>query len=228
MARTPAKKSSAKKPPAKKSAAKPKRSSKTVPAAKKTTKKKVSKSTKTKPATVKAKAKAAKTKTTKAKTTKDKSAAKKPCRRTKEITLNRRDDEARRDDEPKALEPVIVDGTTLERREKVNRRRQIDPTTCERDYSESEVEFMNAMDEYKRKNGRMFPTCSEVLEVIRGLGYAQLSPAEIAVRKAAEVPAEGDFDSQVEAEANEAFELSSELHVETREETPLEETELVD
>ena len=34
------------------------------------------------------------------------------------------------------LEPVVVDGTTLERREKVNRRRQIDPTTCERDYSE--------------------------------------------------------------------------------------------
>jgi hypothetical protein len=34
---------------------------------------------------------------------------------------------------------------------------------------------MNAMDEYKRKSGRMFPTCSEVLEVIRSLGYVQLS-----------------------------------------------------
>jgi hypothetical protein len=65
----------------------------------------------------------------------------------------------------------------LERRAKVQRRRQIDPTTCERDYSVEEVEFMNAMDEYKRKNGRMFPTCSEVLEVIRSLGYVQLSPA---------------------------------------------------
>jgi hypothetical protein len=65
----------------------------------------------------------------------------------------------------------------LERRAKVQRRRQIDPTTCERDYSIEEVEFMNAMDEYKRKNGRMFPTCSEVLEVIRALGYVRLSPA---------------------------------------------------
>jgi hypothetical protein len=65
----------------------------------------------------------------------------------------------------------------LERRAKVQRRRQIDPTTCERDYSGDEVEFMNAMDEYKRKNGRMFPTCSEVLEVIRSLGYVKLSPA---------------------------------------------------
>jgi len=65
----------------------------------------------------------------------------------------------------------------LERRKKVQRRRQIDPTTCERDYSVEEVEFMNAMDEYKRTSGRMFPTCSEVLEVIRGLGYVKLSPA---------------------------------------------------
>lgn len=60
------------------------------------------------------------------------------------------------------------------RREKVERRRQIDPTTCERDYSEQEVEFMRAMDEYKRRAGRQFPTWSEVLEVIRSLGYRQV------------------------------------------------------
>jgi hypothetical protein len=56
-------------------------------------------------------------------------------------------------------------------RRKVERRRLIDPTTCERDYSLDEVEFMKAMDEYKRKSGRQFPTWSEVLEVVRGLGY---------------------------------------------------------
>ncbi|HMO85810.1 MAG TPA: hypothetical protein PKC18_12925 [Lacipirellulaceae bacterium] len=66
----------------------------------------------------------------------------------------------------------------LERRKKVQRRRQIDPTTCERDYSIEEVAFMNAMDDYKRTSGRMFPTCSEVLEVIRDLGYVKLSPSE--------------------------------------------------
>jgi hypothetical protein len=65
----------------------------------------------------------------------------------------------------------------LERRQKVNRRRQIDPTTCERDYTDDEVEFMNALDEYKRKSGRMFPTCSEVLEVVRDLGYVKLAPS---------------------------------------------------
>jgi hypothetical protein len=67
--------------------------------------------------------------------------------------------------------PVAVERRLGERREKVNRRRQIDPTTCERDYTDAEVEFMHALDQYKRSSGRMFPTCSEVLEVLRGLGY---------------------------------------------------------
>lgn len=92
----------------------------------------------------------------------------------KEVTIDRRRN-ARREESENPAAPV-----TLERRTKVQRRRQIDPTTCERDYSEEEVGFMNAMDEYKRKSGRMFPTCSEVLEVIRGLGYVKLSPAEFA------------------------------------------------
>ena len=51
------------------------------------------------------------------------------------------------------------------------RRRHVDPTTCERDYSEAEMEFMRAMQEYKRRSGRMFPTWGEVLEVIKDLGY---------------------------------------------------------
>ena len=63
------------------------------------------------------------------------------------------------------------DRRQLPRRAKVERRRQIDPTTCERDYTADEIEFMKAMDEYKRKSGRQFPTWSEVLEVVRGMGY---------------------------------------------------------
>ena len=60
-------------------------------------------------------------------------------------------------------------------RRKVERRRQIDPTTCERDYDDEEVEFMRAMDEYKRRAGRQFPTWSEVLEVLRSLGYRKVA-----------------------------------------------------
>jgi hypothetical protein len=67
-----------------------------------------------------------------------------------------------------------------DRRNKVERRRQIDPTTCERDYSEEQVEFMKAMDLYKRRSGRQFPTWSEVLEVLQNLGYRKVaSPTEI-------------------------------------------------
>lgn len=66
------------------------------------------------------------------------------------------------------------------RRSKVYRRRQIDPTTCERDYSQDEIDFMQALDAYKRKSGRMFPTCSEILEVIRTLGYVRI-PADVEV-----------------------------------------------
>jgi hypothetical protein len=101
------------------------------------------------------------------------------------VTIDRRREEA------------AAPAPALERRAKVQRRRQIDPTTCERDYSIEEVEFMNAMDEYKRKNGRMFPTCSEVLEVIRALGYVRLSPAGRAM-----LAAEGEImgDSMVQEE----------------------------
>ena len=80
------------------------------------------------------------------------------------------------------MSPTVAGAPQLERRKKVNRRRQIDPTTCERDYTDQEVEFMNALDDYKRKSGRMFPTCSEVLEVLRALGYVKLSAAELGSR----------------------------------------------
>jgi hypothetical protein len=55
------------------------------------------------------------------------------------------------------------------------RRRLVDPTTCERDYRPEELEFMQAVEAYKRRSGRMFPTCSELLEVVRSLGYTRLA-----------------------------------------------------
>jgi hypothetical protein len=59
-------------------------------------------------------------------------------------------------------------------RRKTPRRRQIDPTTCERDYTDAEIEFMHALDDYKRRSGLMFPTCSEILEVLQDLGYQKV------------------------------------------------------
>lgn len=53
------------------------------------------------------------------------------------------------------------------------RRRLINPTTTDRDYTPQEVEFMNAMEAYKQRSRRMFPTWSEALEVLVSLGYAK-------------------------------------------------------
>jgi hypothetical protein len=118
-----------------------------------------------------------KTNTAQARSTKTKAGGKKKTTKAPEkaaevVVMDRRTgQERRKGDRRKKSEPVAVERRKVERRAKVNRRRQIDPTTCERDYSPEEIEFMNALDDYKRASGRMFPTCSEILEVIRGLGY---------------------------------------------------------
>jgi hypothetical protein len=96
----------------------------------------------------------------------------------REVTIDRR--RKPRGEEAETLEQV-EDSDALEelpKPPKKQRRRQIDPTTCERDYNDEEIDFMRAMDEYKRASGRMFPTCSEVLEVVRGLGYIKLTDEE--------------------------------------------------
>jgi hypothetical protein len=72
--------------------------------------------------------------------------------------------------------PVAVERRKgVDRREQGERRRQVDPTTCERDYTDEEILFMKAMDQYKRDNRRPFPTWSEVLEVLRALGYRKVA-----------------------------------------------------
>lgn len=90
------------------------------------------------------------------------------------LTLDRRRDE-RRNKDAEAVD-TTASGTSQRKKQ---RRRHIDPTTCERDYNDQEIEFMRAMDDYKHASGRMFPTCSEVLEVIRNLGYVQLNDEQI-------------------------------------------------
>jgi hypothetical protein len=110
----------------------------------------------------------------------------------REITIDRR-----RGDAPQSVSETSPPAHQLERRKKVNRRRQIDPTTCERDYTDQEVEFMNAIDEYKRTSGRMFPTCSEVLEVLRNLGYVKVAAPLAAMAEAvAKQPVGQSFESQ--------------------------------
>ncbi len=58
-----------------------------------------------------------------------------------------------------------------ERRAKKERRRRIDPTTFEKQYTDDELEFMNAMQRFKVQTGKSFPSHGEVLRVAHSLGY---------------------------------------------------------
>jgi hypothetical protein len=44
--------------------------------------------------------------------------------------------------------------------------------------SRAELDFMRAMDQYKKASGRMFPTWSEILEVLKSLGYEKLTDGD--------------------------------------------------
>ena len=96
------------------------------------------------------------------------------------VVTNRRGGDRRRSREERRKRdiPVAVDRRSgKDRRQLGERRRQVDPTTCEKDYSDEEIIFMKAMDLYKRANRRPFPTWSEVLEVLRSLGYRKTAQA---------------------------------------------------
>ena len=96
-----------------------------------------------------------------------------------EVTVSdRRAIERRHIDRRQKAVPIPVERREgSERRHQGERRRQVDPTTCERDYTDEEIIFMKAMDQYKRDNRRPFPTWSEVLEVLLSLGYRKVADA---------------------------------------------------
>ena len=105
------------------------------------------------------------------------------------LITDRRGGDRRGTDRRKKSIPVALERRSgKDRRQQGERRRQIDPTTCERDYSDEEILFMKAMDQYKRDNRRPFPTWSEVLEVLRALGYRKVADPTIMPGYAASVP----------------------------------------
>ena len=122
-----------------------------------------------KPTAKKTTKKSAAKKTTKAKATKESDGAE---------VLNETGRRKSTDRRTKKTSVAAETSAPVVERRKTKRRRQIDPTTCERDYSDLEIEFMQAMDEYKRASGRMFPTCSEILEVLMKMGYRKVADAQ--------------------------------------------------
>jgi len=64
----------------------------------------------------------------------------------------------------------------LDRRRGPGRRRSEERRAAEEgQMSDEQFEFLMAIDEYKKKNSRPFPTWTEVLEVIKALGYRKVA-----------------------------------------------------
>ena len=64
----------------------------------------------------------------------------------------------------------------LDRRRGPGRRRSDERKSAEEgQMSDEQFQFLMAIDEYKRKNARPFPTWTEVLEVIKALGYRKVA-----------------------------------------------------
>jgi hypothetical protein len=61
-----------------------------------------------------------------------------------------------------------------QRRAQKERRKRIDPTTFEKQYTDEELEFMNAMQRFKERTGKQFPTHGEVIKVAASLGYRKV------------------------------------------------------
>lgn len=90
------------------------------------------------------------------------------------LFYERREFRDRRDGPQPARPPaaeVAPPKAPAERRAKKERRRRIDPTTFEKQYTDDELEFMNAMQDFKSRTGRPFPSHGEVLQVAFSLGY---------------------------------------------------------
>ncbi len=86
----------------------------------------------------------------------------------------RRTGKERRHQPPK----VEGDAAPKERRVKRERRRRIDPTTFEKQYTDEELEFMNAMQRFKVLSGKTFPSYAEVLDIAYALGYRRPNEPE--------------------------------------------------
>lgn len=72
---------------------------------------------------------------------------------------------------------TVVDRRSgLERRRGPGRRRSESRRTAEEgEFDAEQFEFVMAIDEYKRANNRPFPSWTEVLEVIKYLGYRKVA-----------------------------------------------------
>jgi len=91
----------------------------------------------------------------------------------------------------------------LDRRRGPGRRRSDERKSAEEgQMSDEQFEFLMAINEYKRKNTRPFPTWTEVLEVIKALGYRKVAePQSLAQFKKEPISHDEDPDKEKQAQA---------------------------
>ncbi len=99
-------------------------------------------------------------------------------------------------DRRKSIVDRRTNPTGLERRRGPGRRRTDFMKAAEEgEMSQEQFLFLKAIDAYKRVNNRPYPTWSEVLEVIRKLGYRKTSPMTL------DLPAAEDWTEAPDAPA---------------------------
>jgi hypothetical protein len=77
----------------------------------------------------------------------------------------------------------------LDRRRGPGKRRSDDRRAAEEgQMSDEQFHFLMAIDEYKKANARPFPTWTEVLEIIKALGYRKVADPQPLGKKSADQP----------------------------------------
>jgi len=95
----------------------------------------------------------------------------------KNFKMGKEDSPERRERKDDDRRDSVVDRRLgLDRRRGPGRRLSDDRKSAEEgQMSDEQFEFLMAIDEYKRKNTRPFPTWTEVLDVIKALGYRKVA-----------------------------------------------------
>jgi len=67
--------------------------------------------------------------------------------------------------------------------------------------NEEQLDFLKAVDEYKRVNDRPFPTLTEILDLVLYLGYRKVAPVgEFKLTKPRQTPVRRQCDEEEEDE----------------------------
>ena len=90
--------------------------------------------------------------------------------------MNKKEDSPEQSTVKERRRSVVDRRCGLDRRRGPGKRLSADRKSAEEgQLSDEQFEFLMAIDQYKRRNARPFPTWTEVLEVMKALGYRKVA-----------------------------------------------------